>query len=309
MKVGIVTEGEAKAILDHTEGNFIGVTPGINAVLCCNPLTNVETNYPVANAGIKVANLLVNRDLRERFNELLGFEAVTPVSSLYSFFNGESFSDWIEVSYSTKLLSGNVGPNVAFSTGVGMKPKASVEEAVPTIRKLKDALKELDYIGEVYCGLAPDFVVTNVLFGHFPGHFAMYNEICKEPTQGVLDFIFGQHGQCELYDSVCVSNLVYQHPFPLNIPIGGRAISAPKGAEVHLWRQAVVNNEIVLITVYGSYIGEARKRIIRTLENLRHYDDNLMYRTDYGYGKQFVLAQEQYEKFLQNPWRKQQDEN
>lgn len=303
MKVAILnTQGGLRSVFDHTEGegNTLKIEKDTEAILVERPTDILEVTVPVGNSCIGVANLMMREDLRKGFFQVAGvFPEKSTVSSVFAFFNGTDFSDWLEVAYSDRLLSGEVGPRVGFTTGCGLKVKESILEALPGLLAVRDALRELNYRGEILCGVAEDFTLTNISFGHFWGHFGMFTEMCTAKTQGVLEFIFGKVPMLELYESCCVSNLVTLPPFPIPANESQR-LNAPKSAEKHLWRiQYGPASEIVLIAVHGSSVGEARRRCRRTLDNMRQYEDTIQYRIDYGLRRRFVLCQRDYEQFSQ----------
>ena len=306
MKIAIVSTGEAKAILDHTEGNFLGYSKDAVAFFVDNPLQKLETELPVANTCIGVQNLMLHEDLRKALlDDHVKVSKEFPVSSLFAFFNGENFSEWAEISFSQKFMSGNVGPEVGFTTGVGFRVAYDVLEAVPSIPKLKEVLRNLNYRGEVLCSVAENFTLTGVAFGHFYGHFAVFSEISRNSVQEILDFVFGKFPECKLYNSCCVANLVSQPPFPLIIPNSASPLHAPRSAEKHLWR-IMINNlvETVLITTRGMSLSEARRRLRRTVENMLHYNSTLQYRNDYGFNLNFVLSAKKYEDAKTSNWKK-----
>jgi len=291
MKIAIMD----KSIVDHTEGNVFGANRDSEALFAGDPLfTPRVENIPVVNTCIGVRNLLLSEELRKNFETHLGVVEGKDISTIYSLFNGEDFGDWLEVSFSKRFMTGEVGPEVGFVTGVGLKITEDIYQAIPQLIQLKDALKRIQYRGEILCTLTEGFQLTRVEFGHYYGHFALYSECAKSSVQGLLDFLFGTTKSCELYDSCCVANLVSQTPFPTLGGISQGQINAPKGAEKHLWRILLGNSEIVLIVVHGNYLSEAKRRLRRTIENMKQYSDCLQYRIDYGNHCQFLLCQEKY---------------
>lgn len=286
MKIAIVnSNGENKSVWDHTVGNELNQLAGCEGLFFDSPLVNDNTiEIPMVNSGIAVQNLILNKDLREKAFDGLGFikEEKHGGNFLYMLFNGETFSDIMELSISTRFMTGGVGPRIPFAQGVGLHTESTTAyEAFPSLLRLRDMLHSLEYHGEVLCLINKDFMITNAIFGHCYWAFGMFSEICKNTTQDMLEFMFGKLKTCELYESICIGNLVSQVPYPMN-GINCPVIHAPKGAEKHLWRVPRQGGEYLIITCHGAYSREARKRIRRTLDNLVLFNDELQFRVDYG---------------------------
>lgn len=316
MKVGIILDkngGHAKAIMDKTEGNTLGITLGCEAVFVENPLEQVEeTGLPTINTCIGIKNLLLNKELKDAFNRQIGIDPAPVFSSFFSLFSGTRFSDWLEVSYSGRFMAGEVGCMVGFSTGTGLRVNQNILEAFPSLVKLQEFLSKIEYHGEVLVHVSDRFTLVGVQFGHFYGHFSMFAEVSKVSVQDLLTFMLGQNpASVEVHDSIVVSSLVSQFPFPC--PASGTilSLSAPKNAEKHLWRMPVLllNQEVVLVTVHGLYLGEARKRLRRTIENMLAYNDFLQYRNDYGLHTKFLLEQGRYEGLCTSPFQQKKEDS
>jgi hypothetical protein len=292
--------------MDHTEGNYLGYNHEAGGLFMEDPMTPLMWKDKMyANTCIPVQNLILNKDLREAFNAELGVEVAPAASQLFMLFNGTEFSDILEVSYSDRFMNNEVGPKLGFITGVGLKVPDDINDSVPQLRKLKEMLKLMNYRGEVAIGLSERFTVTGVHFGHLYGHWALFSEICKNSVQDMLDFIFGTFPKIELHDSLAIGNVVSQPPFPNVIDNVNGSIHAPKDAEKHLWRVILGGSlEIALVAIHGTYLGEARKRIRRTLNNMLRYSDTLQYRTDYGYNATFVVCKGKYDHYSKSPFEK-----
>jgi hypothetical protein len=303
MKVAILAP-EANAIADHAENCSIGMQPDTEAIFLGHPLQDAP-NLPTANSSIGVRNILLYPELKEKlFTDHLEFSSAPTKTVLFALFNGKIFSEWMEISHSGRFMTKDVGPELGFTTGVGMKVDVPVEDVVK-ITKLTEALTSLGYRGEVAVGISSDYCITDVSFGHSYGFFGMFAEVCKLGADEIMEFIFGNREACELYPSICVSNLVSQQPFPNIISTQTAHIGAPHNAEKHLWRVSISGLiDVALVTVHGTYLGEARKRLRRTLENMRRFNDAIQYRTDYGYDGRFVLMREAYDKSKVSPYQR-----
>jgi len=61
--------------------------------------------------------------------------------------NRKNFADWIEIDLSLKLFAGNIGPNIIFTQGCGLKLDFNPVDAVARISSLRDTIEKLDYRG------------------------------------------------------------------------------------------------------------------------------------------------------------------
>jgi len=304
MKIGLIPDkGFISALVDQCEGCGYGIGDGYVAE---NVLCKIPASMPVANTSVGVQNLLLHSELMEQlyYNELR-FSRQPAVSTLFAFFNGDRFSDFLEVVYSERLMTGEIGPRIGFASGVGIKLKTDPTAALVSLSRIRDVLKQLNYFGEILLEISADYQITFLRFGHFYGHFALFAELSYQSPQELIEFIFGQGHKAELKNMISVANLISQQPFPLIIQNSQGSIVAPRSAENHLWRMRVMNMvEIVLHTTQGSFLGEAKKRWYRTINNMSRHNDELQYRNDFGFlpkGKGFVFEEKTFEDLKQRP--------
>jgi hypothetical protein len=300
MKVSIISvEGQLEAITGHTSEVTIGRTADTTALYLENPLLPIDENLLCINSSLAIQNYLLNPKIKSAVNMHLGLTGEIGKSSLYAFFNGETFSDWLEVSFSTRFMAGNVGPDIGFATGVGLRCDSEVYAAVPQLGEIKKFLKESSYRGEVLLSITEDFRITNMLFGHFHGHFALYTELSQlGKADGILEFLVGNQLACELGSNIGVANLVTLPPFPLQLPgLKVRNILAPQSAEKHLWRVRAGLLQTVVVSVRGLYLLEARRRMRKTMDNMSKYSPDIQYRIDYGSNySTFVICAERFKE-------------
>lgn len=305
MRIAIIDSTKtAKCVWDHTDGNVLNGLQDVEGVLVDDVLFNLPlVDVPVGNTSIAIKNLLLNPQLQGPVYDHIGVVPGDSISQIYALFNGKEFSEFLEVSHSEYFMTHDVGPRVGFTTGVGLRVGNEIYDAIPALSRLRDFLTKSEYRGEVCCSVAENFLLTDIRVGHFVGHFSLFSELAKCSTNDLLEFIFGKVASCTLYDSIGVSNLVTLPPFPSG-GLQPQVIHAPKGAEKHLWRIPRFNSEAVLVTCHGLYLQEARKRVRRTIENIRMNAPDLQYRVDYGYNARFVLTGGEYEKMKEIPQRK-----
>jgi hypothetical protein len=298
MKLAIInSDGSNKSVWEHTVGNELNQVGGCEGMFLDSPMVDDRSvDLPVVNSCVGIQNILLNDELRSDLYQSMGIIPGASTASLYALFNGTKFSEFIEIAYSGRFMTGDIGPDIIFSHGAGIKCKSHIHEAFPALIKLREMLTKLQYHGEVFCTISKDFIITDVRFGHNVWAFGMFSEICKSSVQDMLGFMFEQVEVCELHESICVANLITSAPFPSR-SLTPKKIHAPKGAEKHLWRIPYGGSENVLAICHGSYLKEARKRIRRTIDNLLSFDNELQYRLDYGLRMEFVLNSDEYKKF------------
>lgn len=302
MIIGVTNgTGEAKCIADHTETVVLGFQGSVDGIFVDHPLASLDgaPEVPVVNTCVAVRNAMLSEPLQKGLMEAWKVQPGKMKSSFFSLFNGREFGDWLEVGFSGRFMTGNVGPNLGFIHGAGIRVQ-NLEEALPNLSIIQQTLVDMGYQGEVLLYVDDLFRVVSVQFGHYYAHWAMYGELCKSSSAEMLGYLFGTSQKCELYESVCVANLVTLYPFPsLGLQVQG--IHAPKNAEKHLWRVPFGSSEKVLVTVHGDNVHEARRRVRRTIENILQSSPDIQYRIDYGFGLDFVLAKEQYKKLCERP--------
>lgn len=307
MKVLIIkSTGTINALFDHCD-NVTEKLEGATACMVENNLANTPDRLPVINSCTGIKNLMLNEKMQDVvLHNILKVSDNKPTSEIFALFNGERFSDFIEVGYTRRFMTYNIGPIIGFVCGVGIKISVPLEEAVPQFKSLIKFLQEIHYIGEISIGLDDSYCITGFSCQHFYGHFAMYSEMCEAGTTELIKYILGDNDSCNIHDTCCVANLVSKQPFPCMImTTTSPRISAPKSAEKHLWRMSLGYVEPVLITTHGSYLREAQKRIQRTIDNMITYDPDIQFRTDYGMKAAFVLSKDKYEVFKTNPYYSQ----
>lgn len=309
MKVAIVsTTGEAEAIVSHTTLATIGRTEDTTALLVESPILPIDKSLMMINTSLEIQNYLLNPKLQTTINETLGFTLEPGDSTIFAFYNGEKFSDWMECCFSGKFMSGNVGPTTGFITGTALRVDCDIKSALPQLERIENFVKETNYRGEVLCTITKDFRISKIGFGHFFGHFALFTEISRlGKVDGILEFLAGIQKELVLGDAIGIANVVSLQPFPLILPQAKvRTILAPQSAEKHLWRVRNESLNFVLVAVRGLSLLEAKKRMRRTMDNMASYNPNIQYRIDYGYAtSSFVLCSDSFtvmaEKRLFNP--------
>jgi len=302
--IEVITTGLANHLADHCD-NVTLEPREFKQVFVENPLTQVEA-LQVMNSSVGVQNYLVNEDLREEVRRTYLRASSDPATStLYAFYNGKQFSDWLEVSFSRAFMTHEVGPQISYITGAAIPLTTNPKEAILGFGGVEETVDKLHYRGEVLVSITKDFRIANLDFGHFFGHFASYAELSKTSPRDILSFCFGENPVCELHNkasrAICVTNLISKPGFPSAPMAADPHIRAPSDAEKHLWRIQLGMHKPILVATSGNCLGEARNRTHRTIQNCRRYENSLQYRTDYGFRRGFVLETDQYEKLKERP--------
>ena len=295
MKLGLIADNAHKAICEHTKSVVVGVDDMTEAVIVEHPLTHVP-DIDSINTCIAVRNLLTNKQLEEAFLRELEIKPACAVSFLYGFIGPKGLSDLLEVSYSTRFMSGDVGLNLGFVQGTGIPTGNDIRMAFPQIGKIEKALIDIEYRGEIVLGCTSDYQICDIKYGHQTGLFALFTELSVLPPQANYEFCLGKGDACTLHpEGVSVCTLLSNSPFPVPSPQPTNLI-APVGAERHLYRLVFNSHEVAFVSTWGTSVIEAKRRTRRTIENCVSFNPFLQYRIDYGYKEKFVFSQERYKE-------------
>ena len=293
MKLGLVGSNAVKAICEHTTDVRVGIDDLTEGVIIEHPSTHVN-DIPCINTCIAVQNMMARPELEKAFYKELGLVAAPVASFLYGFVGPKGFSDLLEISYSTRFMSGDVGPTLGFTQGTALPVPEEVYEAFPVLKDIEKTLIDLEYAGEIALGCTPDYKICTMLFGHQTGMFALYTELSQLSAQANFEWCFGKGTSCRLHvNGVSVTTLLSNSSFPVPSPKASEVI-APVGAEKHLYRVQFGLHEVAFVATWGTDMGEAKRRARRTIENCISFNPELQYRIDYGYKERFILSQQKY---------------
>jgi hypothetical protein len=295
MKLGLIADNAHKAICEHTKNVVVGIDDMTEAVIVEHPLTHVP-DIDSINTCVAVRNLLTNTQMEEAFLAELNIKPGPSASLLYGYIGPKGFSDLLEVSYSTKFMSGDVGQNLGFVQGTGIPASPDIRMAFPQINKIEKALIDIEYKGEIVLGCAADYTICDIKYGHQTGLFALFTELSVLPPQANFEWCLGKGEKCSLHsDGVSVCTLLSNSPFPVPSPQPTTLI-APVGAERHLYRLVFNSHEVAFVSTWGTSIMEAKRRTRRTIENCVSFNPFLQYRIDYGYKERFIFNADRYKE-------------
>ena len=208
----------------------------------------------------------------------------------------------------SKLMEGDIGPDVGFMGAVIIKLSDTSRLYKETLAKLVYSFNKVNYIGPVtlYCTIYDDSIYVRQMIARVnKSTVHIILDMLKEDDSVVLDNLhsnllpklnlISQYGVGFL---IAVPPFPYTVDFPTDTVVDGLTNSNIK----HIWLPEMVGNVIStfdgvvgIITARGDFIDnwhpirDARRRIFRTINNIKV--KNLMYRRDVG-----VRAQEQLEK-------------
>jgi hypothetical protein len=299
VKIGWIGHKATPTIIGHTTNIQQGISTGCEAVLVEDVMQATPNDILTLNTSDAVKVLSLRKDLREEFDAEFNIEKTTPHNYLYSFFNGEEFSDFIEIDYSMRFMSCNAGPALGFVQGCALSCDITLYEAFPTLRKLQKALAAMEYRGEITIGITKGFRVCDIRFGHFTGGFSLYSELCQKSIQNAYSFAAGEGASCEVFDnSVALCTLLSLPPFPTELKVT-TYIDAPPPAEKHLYRYFyTVEQQVAFAAAWGLNIKEARSRVYKIINTCRQYNADIQYRADVGRRFRFTFNQERGEELL-----------
>jgi hypothetical protein len=296
--IKIIGDGTEQAIITRASKIRVDVEDA-DFVFYCDNKDYMETKATPINANVLVLRLMVDEKAQQNLQQLLDLSPKPTQNYLYALYN-KGFSQFLEVSYDSKFMTGGVGVDINFAKGAGIPvPEGMAEQAIPNLTNIEQCLNGSEYRGEVTIGISDDFQATSLQLSHSWGMFAMYGEIVKGGVSAMLDFLTKDSQVLTLYDTIVLSNLISQFPFPVPIEssVRQRFVPANPGAEKHLWRMERVPYSTALVTTHGVSVGEAQRRLRRTLNNSLAYDSTLQFRVDYGVRETFTLMYDKSKDF------------
>lgn len=303
MKIGYIGEGAYRTVMEHCKSITLGINEDTEACLVESAQMEGPSDLPCLNTCQGVRTLSNMPELATLFSQQHGLVDAYPTTYLYGFISPDGWSDMIEMTYSTRMLTGDIGVQVDFVQGTGLAVVDDLALAIPQTEGLKQSLVELEYRGEIKLGLTKDYKICSVEFGHSTAGFALYTELLSRNPQEMYEWCLGIGEKPRLFeDGVAVVTMLSYPPFPYDTSVG-LSVKAPRGAEKHLYRVAYGKTEVAYASTWGKDIFEAKRRCRKTIDNCRAYNKDIQYRIDYGCGDFFVLSQERYEKMGGNPPR------
>lgn len=294
--------GHIHALQSKISNSRIGVDPDTEKVLFESIETPIEIagNKEYANSSVGIQSIQQIPEAQDRVNKELSIQDGRIGTAIYTVSNGSNFADWIEIDFSLKMFSGNIGPNVIFTQGCGMKLDINPLDAVARLASLRDTIEKLEYRGEVLVLINENFTINSVLFGHNFGPMAILSELSALPVSNIINFIFGTSNTLKLQDDIVVGNLVWQIPYPALPPRLLPPMVAPVAAEKHIWRVHENSHELALLMSKGNgAYKNCWTRIGYTLRNIKLSNPYICHRNDYGSSRRsFLFSQERFNQFL-----------
>jgi hypothetical protein len=297
MKIGYIGDSAYRAVIEHSKEITLNINEDTEAVLVESAVMETPPDLPALNTCIGVRALSLNEELRDTFNDVHGLVPGYPATYLYGFIGVEGLSDMLEMTHSTRFLTGDVGPQVSFVQGTGIACRENIFLALPKLGNLVNSLIEIGYKGEIAFGITAGFEICSIVFGHLTLGFALYTELSVHSPQSNYEWCLGRNSGGKLHTTgISVGTLLSYPPFPYpsSQPI---SVKAPTMAEKHLYRVLYGLDEVAYTASWGEDIHEAKRRVRKTIDNCRNYNKDIQYRIDYGFKERFVLNNDQWLAF------------
>jgi hypothetical protein len=293
MELAYVGDSAYRLVIEHSKNITLAITESTEAVVVESATIEPPTDLPAINTCPGVRALAINREWEAEFRSIHNVKDAYPATFLYGFISASGLSDMMEMTYSTRFLTGEIGPQVTFSKGTGLKCVEDLGQAVPDLPALVKSLVEIEYRGEIAFGITKDFHICAVRFGNFPLGFALYTEISKFSPQDNYEWCLDVGEAGRLNDSISVATLLSypDYPYDTSTPL---SIKAPASAEKHMYRFMVDATEVAYSAAWGEDIMEAKRRCRKTIDNCRNYNKDIQYRIDYGYKESFIISAERW---------------
>lgn len=296
MKIGIVANVAHHAIMEHIHYGVMGINDDVDGVFVENCFTDVPSGIDVINSCDGARILEGSDEVRAAFYEEAGIVPGIPDTYLYGIIGQHGASDLMEMSVCDRLMVGGVGPKCGMVQGCALPCGPDVYQAFPDLENVISLVQQLDYRGEISIGVKQDFTICSILFGHCTAAFSLFTELAKQNPQLTLEFAFGNHDICKLHETrIAITTLLSYPPYPAANDVPYK-IMAPRQADRHLFRFQSGLSELAYASASGDRLYEARRRLRRTLDNCRSYNDSIQYRTDAGKFRRFVFTQDQYKE-------------
>ena len=296
MNIGYLGESAYRTVIEHSKIT-LGINEDTEAVVVESSLMEGPPDLPAINTAPGIRALASSKELQDEFNIIHNIAVGYPATYLYGFIGEAGLSDMLEMTHSTRFLTGEIGSQVEFCQGTGMKCTEDLTQALPDLSELVDTLVDIGYRGEVAIGLLRDYRICSVQLGHFVGGFALYTELSIVGAQANYEWCLGVGDGGRVFtEGVAVTTLLSYPPYPHDLTVGF-SIKAPVGAEKHLYRISHGAAEVAYISSWGKDIFEAKRRCRKTIDNCTAYNKDIQHRIDYGYGESFVLSNDRWLAF------------
>ena len=294
MKFGVIANTSYKTLIEHCRDTSLGITENLDGIIVEDHYQETPPDLPSLNTSPIIRKFYHNPALWEDFKKINNVKEGYPITYLYGFISKSGLANMIEVAYSTRFMTGDIGPQVGFVQGTAVRVD-DYYEALLNLRAIVEVLTELGYSGEIAFGILPSFEVCDIIFGHNPGFFSLYAELLNTNPTEMFTWCLSPNTPCSkvFSNSIAVTTMLSTPPYPHNLD-GISYINAPSGAEKHLYRVQYGRAEIAYSAAWGLSIFEAKRRCRATIDNCSAYNKDLQYRIDYGYKSKFLLGQEKY---------------
>jgi len=248
----------------------------------------------------KLSRLLgMDKEAKLTFDEEFGITGKPTSSIIYTMINGGGdYLPPVAIGFSRRMMHGDVGFDVGFSHGAALQ--LDEDDMPESVEHLLEYLKG-KYAGELCFEIDANWNVSKLGFGHQPQYLSLLCEFYGMDFDGLLEWLVFEEEAPRHTEGVAVSTLVSRYPFPVLSGYKSEEIRADLQAEKHIWRAVVGCASVMFVTAHAECVPSARRRVFRTINRLRRYDDYIQYRTDLAYKLDFGEMQDAYERSQKKP--------
>ena len=255
-------------------------------VLVDNPTMLIPSHIRQFNTSDLSRLLAIDEGSQRSFSEAFNCSGKPSAMSFFTMIreNGE-FLVPVAIGYSGRFMNGNVGPDVGFMHGVGFM----VENPKHWVTSMGEVLDYLSgkYAGEIAIDVDEDWCISRIRFGHQPQYLSLLCEFYGMRYDELLDWLVNEEDSPRHSVGVAISVAVSKPPFPVVEVEQRDGIQAANEAEKHIRRVLMGRCEIALVTAHSEGVPLGRRRVFRTINRMRRYDERIQYRTDCGYKLNF----------------------
>lgn len=188
----------------------------------------------------------------------------------------------------THMMSGDLGIEMV-STGSIIKATTRESKYYGLLSKFSLLLMQNSYRGPVRVDVNEDMQVCDLQLGFKAFQLEAMFEVFRGSTmQVLLDCVNGSDKGGKLHDDYSIGVTFSVYPYPFNMyNEGGKIEGIEERAAKHIWWRdvssgTVCGNDLGVCTAHGQTLRECRRRVYRTLSNVRI--KYIQYRNDIGEG-------------------------
>ena len=269
-------------------------------VLVDNSVIQVPDGVPQFNTSPLSRLLALHPESLKEFEDSFGMTGAKASLTIFTMMNDSGHLPLVAIGYSERLMHGDVGPRLGFSHGAAFMCDDVTVLPSEVLEVLSFCVGK--YAGEIAIDIDENWNISRVRFGHQPQYVSMFSEFYGMQYGSLLSWMVRGEDLPRCTAGLVVSALVSKSPFPyVSIPTGD--IQADVQAEKHIWRFPIGNAQVALVSAHAEDTSRSRRRVFRTINRMRKYDETLQYRTDIAYRLNFGKLQDVYTNYCKDSSR------